>query len=270
MSEWKEFVEKYNGLVVGETKVQVFQLVDYHHTVLETWLTPLEDPNEIDASISKRLNTMPPGSHQLTVQAISNTGSVMGSQSMISTGRSQAARSAANDATKMAEAVAMNVDTAQQQIQMMEARAQAAETRAMNAETKVGAMVNDFYKMVDLANTMQMNSELNQIKEKESAARTEILTGIGMQLIPVAGKVAALGTELLDYKVRKAKREWEADDVVHEAEMKRKKAEAEQKAKEAEKAAKSAGNGASSSSTKPSSSPETKDSPPDQGAETQT
>lgn len=211
MQNLEQFAAHYDGLVIGQQATAYYQVIHAgSERVLGTFREPLEPKlQEVQETISSAGALLPTGQHIIRVVAMSATGIILGECGQVTHGLSQAARSAINDATKISQALAMNVETAQAQIDRMEQRAQAAEGRALHAEKCVADMMVEKVKIVDMVHAMQLRAEEGQLDRAEREARMDTIKQIGVAFMPVVNAVAETGAQFWVMKVQQWKDEAE-------------------------------------------------------------
>lgn len=210
-----EFIENYTALVIDGEAVGFFQII--HMGSQEVWATipnvkDADTVREVEDSLASIGPTLPTGKHTLIVQAISSTSkAVRGQYSHDVHGTSAAAKSSGQEQVSHAKALAMNIETASNQLNSMTVRLEAADERARSAEERAGNQLMDGYKMADMVHNMLLEKERASLDDSERLARMASMKMIGESLAPILGQAIMIGSKFVEIKMGSWEKKWEAN-----------------------------------------------------------
>jgi hypothetical protein len=211
MSELADFLERNNGLVIGDDITSHYQII--HSGTEEPWGTfpaPAHE-DDLNSAISRVAVDLATGKHSLRIQAFSAKGILRAQIGMAVEGRSVAARQSGNEMISQAKALSMNVNTAATQLESMTMRLQAAEQAAADAEERARNTVSDVYKMGSLVNQMLTEKENQILDRDERMARMQNMAAITQTLTPILGQAIVIGSKFIEYKVKAWEKQWAAE-----------------------------------------------------------
>lgn len=199
------FIEKYNSLVIADEGISHYQLINtFSDEVMLTFPCPADEA-EIMGAISDKANELATGTYVLKLVAFGEkTRTVLGSFNSTVQGRNSDAKRVAQEHVTHAKAIAMNVSTAEGQLNSMMVRMQAADQRAHEAEERAGSLVEHVYKLGDIVNTVMYDQDERRMQREESEARIAIYKDIAGALMPLLGPLVVIASKWVENKVNAA------------------------------------------------------------------
>lgn len=211
MSEIENFLNEYNELVIAEVETSHYQFI--HTNTEENWGTikAPASPEQVNDKISNIFSQLATGKQSIRIQAIGTDGGIRGQYGYSSEGRSPSARQSGSEMVQHAKALAMNIQTADNQLVNMAARLEAADKRAQEAEERAGSMTADVFKMGDMVNKMLMDKESSMLDREERESRMRNMTQIAETLTPILGQAIVAASKYFEYKMKVWDANWSAE-----------------------------------------------------------
>lgn len=200
-----DFLEKYNNLVVGDENVGYYQLINStNDEIWGTFPNPGQE-SEIMSAISELAIQLASGTYALRLQAIgAKSRTILAQFSSTVEGRNNVAKKVAQEHVSHAKALAMNVHTAEQQLNSMTVRMQAADQRAHEAEERAGNLVEHVYKLGDIVNNILYDQEERRMAREESEARIAIYKDVASTLMPILAPLVVIASKWVEKKINEA------------------------------------------------------------------
>lgn len=163
----------------------------------------------IEATLANLGEELPTGRHSMRLVALNARGNPMAVLPQTVQGRSSAAKAAAADAITAAKGAAINVATAESQLQAMTARVEAAEAARARAEERAADMVEAVYEMADRFHDMQTLVAKATMEEDLQMEKIRVIRELGEKAAPVVQVAAMFLAEELQARLaqRRAARE---------------------------------------------------------------
>ena len=163
----------------------------------------------IEATLANLGEELPTGRHSMRLVAMNSRGNPMAVLPQTVQGRSSAAKAAAADAITAAKGAAINIATAESQLQAMTARVEAAEAARARAEERAADMVEAVYEMADRFHDMQTLVAKATMEEDLQMEKIRVIRDLGEKAAPVVQVVAMFLAEELQARIsaRRAARE---------------------------------------------------------------
>lgn len=157
----------------------------------------------IEATLANLGEELPTGRHSLRLVALNARGNPMAVLPQTVQGRSSAAKAAAADAITAAKGAAINIATAESQLQAMTARVEAAEAARARAEERAADMVEAVYEMADRFHDMQTLVAKATMEEDLQMEKIRVIRDLGEKAAPVVQVVAMFLAEELQARMEK-------------------------------------------------------------------
>lgn len=189
------WVRNQQRLVCDGIKASHIRLEGPDETTWATWSCETENlPDVIAQALIDFSEEVSKGSHGARLIACTSNGKQLGMLPQTITGNAAKTHSRAQEAVTNARATAMNVSTAQSQLDSMARRAEAAEERSFQ-------MMTHFFRMTEVVTNMQRASVEEDGRRLEAAARADAMVRIGGAVAEHAGPLMALLTNFVAQKI---------------------------------------------------------------------